>query len=282
MGWQHLMCLVVVLTLTGIVGQDLDYDDPSLLIQNNINNGNNPAVLADWEERCRTDVGEDALNDIKESITNFTVCVQRLVKWNKLQHEINRSIPRGELDLVFRKYCGRRKRLTTCLEDVYTKLQRCMNDQEKQDLNITRKAIDAGIDFVCHDDGDRIALFMAENGEECVTSQKDNISACVTEKISEIKDAKQGFQDLSLAVFTINEDNCKKANVIHQCIVEYTEKCEDPTPSNILNSLIEQVLKVTPCWQTSSAPTLLSYNSYLLPHLLTLVAAALTAANILL
>lgn len=44
-----------------------------------------------------------------------------------------------------------------CAEDVFTKLERCTNDQEKQDLNVTRKVIDAGIDFVCHNDGDRIA-----------------------------------------------------------------------------------------------------------------------------
>lgn len=40
---------------------------------------------------------------------------------------------------------------------MFTKLERCTNDQEKQDLNVTRKVIDAGIDFVCHNDGDRIA-----------------------------------------------------------------------------------------------------------------------------
>ena len=32
-----------------------------------------------------------------------------------------------------------------------------MNDRERRDLNITRQAIDAGLDFVCHKDGDRIA-----------------------------------------------------------------------------------------------------------------------------
>lgn len=44
-----------------------------------------------------------------------------------------------------------------CAEDVFAKLERCTNEQEKQDLGVVRKAIDAGIDFVCHNDGDRIA-----------------------------------------------------------------------------------------------------------------------------
>lgn len=67
---------------------------------------------------------------------------------------------------------------------------------------------------------------------------------------------------------------------MHGCVVKYTEKCDDPTPSNILDSLITQMLKVTPCLQTSSAPS--TGILHLLPHLLTLMAAALMAANILL
>lgn len=67
---------------------------------------------------------------------------------------------------------------------------------------------------------------------------------------------------------------------MHGCVVKYTEMCDDPTPSNILDSLITQMLKVTPCLQTSSAPS--TGVLLLLPHLLILMAAALMAANILL
>lgn len=38
-------------------------------------------------------------------------------------------------------------------------------------------------------------------------------------------------------------------NSIHVCIVQETTKCSDPTPANILDALIIQILKVTPCWQ---------------------------------
>ena len=40
-----------------------------------------------------------------------------------------------------------------------------------------------------------------------------------------------------------------KLNAIHTCIVQETTKCSDPTPANILDALITQMLKVTPCWQ---------------------------------
>ena len=74
----------------------------------------------------------------------------------------------------------------------------------------------------------------------------------------------------------------RKVNAMHQCVVEWTEKCEDSTPANILDSLITQMLKVTPCKQTSGATTLFASAHDLLPRMLTLFAAALTAANILL
>ena len=44
-----------------------------------------------------------------------------------------------------------------CAEQMFTKVERCADEKQKQDLNVTRRVIDAGIDFVCHNDGDRIA-----------------------------------------------------------------------------------------------------------------------------
>lgn len=50
---------------------------------------------------------------------------------------------------------------------------------------------------------------MAEEGEECLVSQKDNIRECVEEKVPEIKDAEEDMSLLSPQTFTINEANCK-------------------------------------------------------------------------
>lgn len=50
---------------------------------------------------------------------------------------------------------------------------------------------------------------MAEKGEECLVSQKDNIKECVEEKIPEVKEAEQDINFISPETFTINEANCK-------------------------------------------------------------------------
>lgn len=237
--------------------------------------------VSEWLERCNATAGKEAVDDIKNSVQELYECVGRHINFNKVQKEVNQSIAKGELDVVFKKYCKRRSRLMACAEDVFTKLERCADEKQKQDLNITRRVIDAGIDFVCHNDGDRIALFMAEKGEECLTNHSKSIGECIENKIPKIKNyAKDNEMDITS--FTINEENCKNLHTIQECVVTYTSKCDDETPANILGSLITQMLKVTPCSQANSASTLLSHTQHLLPHLLTLLAAALTAANILL
>ncbi|KAK7075560.1 hypothetical protein SK128_027793 [Halocaridina rubra] len=257
-------------------------DFPDLSALDEVSEPDDVPQISEWKERCREEVGEQAVKEMENATSHLTVCVSNIINWDKLQHEINRSIPRGELDLVFKKYCGRRERLMVCVEDMFTKIEACMNENERRDLNVTRAAINAGLDFVCHNDGDRIALFMGEKGEECIKSQRDNIKECVEERVPEVKDVKEDPLSINLDQLLINEENCKKVTAMHHCVVEWTEKCDDSTPANILDSLITQVLKVTPCKEVPVTPGPLSAARDLVPCMLTLFGAALTAANILL
>lgn len=43
-----------------------------------------------------------------------------------------------------------------CEEDVYSKLEICLNDQHKQDLSVVRKVSEARTDFLCHNDGHKL------------------------------------------------------------------------------------------------------------------------------
>ena len=48
------------------------------------------------------------------------------------------------------------------------------------------KMIDSAIDFVCHNSGDRMALFMAEKGMECLTTKQEGALACVNKSVPEL------------------------------------------------------------------------------------------------
>ena len=53
--------------------------------------------------------------------------------------------------------CRKREELLACVEEVVEDVKPCLNDRQLEDLNVTKDAVDAGIDFVCHENGDRIA-----------------------------------------------------------------------------------------------------------------------------
>lgn len=274
--------VLVTAAVTGVGGQreqDLDAGDTTVL--KNIKSPDDIESISDWKAQCNAMAGQEAIDDIDRARKELVPCITNIIDINKLQSEINISIPRGELDLVFKKYCKKREAILNCTEDFFSKLEVCLTEQQQQDLNVTRRALNAGIDFICHKEGDRIALFMAEKGEDCVKEHIDDIKECVKERVPDHKNFSTNVNNIQISSFTISGENCEKVNAMHGCVVKYTELCDDPTPSNILDSLITQVLKVTPCFQKSGAPPA-GLLHHLLPHLLILLAAALTAANILL
>lgn len=243
--------------------------------------------IARWRDSCQTNFGEQALQDIDDATKDFMPCVTKQIRFSKLKIEVDKSMEKGELDLVFKKYCGRRDELMECVNNVIDKMDVCLNDTERQDINITRAAIIAGMDFTCNNDGDRIALFMGNKGQECLDEQKDNIRECFEESVPETKEVEQaGATSLNPEMFTINDKNCKNVLAFQKCVVKNTENCTDDTPSNILESLLTQMIKVTPCWEIFEEANLTGLSPgpphTMMSHVLTLLTAALMAANIIL
>ncbi|KAF2366953.1 Protein of unknown function DUF1397 [Trinorchestia longiramus] len=62
--------------------------------------------IKDWKNRCREEHGVETLKEIEAYPKKLIDCVLQYVKPDKLQIEVNRSMARGSLDLVFKKYCG--------------------------------------------------------------------------------------------------------------------------------------------------------------------------------
>ena len=44
-----------------------------------------------------------------------------------------------------------------CVDDTIDTFRPCLDEQQESDMNTTREAMDDGIDFICHENGDRIA-----------------------------------------------------------------------------------------------------------------------------
>ncbi len=90
---------------------------------------------------------------------------------------------------------------------------------------------------------------MAYDGVTCVEEHRDDIVNCINQTVPEIFED-EDIKNVDLIVF--DYDNCRKGDAIRICIEQNLMKCEDPTPSNIINAMLLAMRKATPCQQVSS------------------------------
>lgn len=78
---------------------------------------------------------------------------------------------------IFR-YCRKRDIATACVENFTTTLNPCLEQDEINTKDTIVNVFKNILKFVCHKDGDQIALFIAEKGPECFAKSKDALLSC--------------------------------------------------------------------------------------------------------
>jgi len=96
------------------------------------------------------------------------------------------------------------------------------------------------VEFFCgaKNDGALIALFLAEGGLNCLEQHGDTVRDCINEQNTE--------ENLN------EEDLCKSVDSAVKCASTF-KKCSDPTPENLISSMLRQVQKVMGCPVTQEA-----------------------------
>lgn len=207
-----------------------------------------------WEDRCLHVGGQKALDQWLRAQENLVYCVMQNFDINSIQSEVEAKKKTGDLDLVFKKYCGVPVEKTRpCLVDFLKVSRNCLRTKDQPSLDITLEMIDAAIDFMCHNRGDRIALFMAENGMDCVENHRESIMKCVNSSVPELFNKREQYSNIHLIVFSA--ENCRKGEAIRVCVEKSLLKCPDPTPSNVVNSLLLSMQNATPCKGSSASYT---------------------------
>uniref|UniRef100_A0A1B6FPP0 27 kDa hemolymph protein n=1 Tax=Cuerna arida TaxID=1464854 RepID=A0A1B6FPP0_9HEMI len=176
-------------------------------------------------------------------------CFEGMVNITEFQAEIEHAKPTGDLDIVFRKYCRKAPQLRGCVANLTEAIEPCLNPDERILKETIINVTDALISFICFKEGDRIALFIAEEGPECLKSKQEQIQECINSTFSHYipKDV-QGKQE-ELPLFKMEEKECGDLRKLQKCVIKQLEKCSEPTPANIVDSLIKFVRKMTPCEQ---------------------------------
>lgn len=198
------------------------------------------------EEKCKKNGGNTSFDDFMMAREEFNFCIQPLVNVTELQVEIENAKPTGDLDLVFSKYCKKSPILKECVTNFTTGLEPCLDPKEKQTKRVFQNVSESLLDFICFKEGDRIALFIAEKGPECLSDKKEAIKHCMNITLSKFI-PKEGANAENIPLFKLEKEECTALKNLHLCVVSELEKCNETTPSNIVDSLMKFMMKQTPC-----------------------------------
>ncbi|XP_045446093.1 27 kDa hemolymph protein-like [Melitaea cinxia] len=189
---------------------------------------------------CKKNGAEDQADAVETAGKNFVECMKGLFNIDTIKKEIEEAKPNGALDEVFKKYCAKTPELKTCLHTFVTGMTPCLDATIREHINTVSNGTDKLIDFVCHKDGDRIALFIAEKGPECFQEKVTEIRQCAEHSREGISSA-DDFKKLS------EDQMCSKFDELSACIVKALEGCNTPTPGNMAESLFRFLRKSSTC-----------------------------------
>lgn len=189
---------------------------------------------------------EESYETAKQGAQDLYNCVQGLVDIDQFKKEVEEAKPTGDLDTVFNKYCRKRNTLLECINTFSNAIDPCLEEDEKRHKGHGMDVFKNLLNFVCHKDGDQIALFIAEKGPECFLEQKDDLIKCVNNTFSGyLKDVDTSTRVIPKLV--IGPKQCDDFTRLQNCLVQELEQCDESTPANLVESLFRFVRKGSPC-----------------------------------
>ncbi|XP_076265549.1 27 kDa hemolymph protein-like [Rhynchophorus ferrugineus] len=200
-----------------------------------------PAV----KERCQKKGSPDTYDRIKAAAKETKTCLQGKINPDQIKSELDEAKKTGSMDEVFGKYCKKRPEIKECILRTVNISKECLEENEKTALDNAIRVIDEILDFACFRDGDRLAMFVAEGGVECISSRKDQIKDCVNATLKiDVSGLSLTSLPTSLPSLGVDKKKCDDFGKIQECVVTDLENhCKDTTPSNIVDALFKFIKK---------------------------------------
>ncbi|CAH2075499.1 unnamed protein product, partial [Iphiclides podalirius] len=200
-----------------------------------------------FREKCEKNGGPDAYSNAEAAFKKFMKCTEDLVNFQVLNEEIEKAKPDGRVDEVFKKYCDKRPVFMSCFRNATEAVEPCLAPAEREHLKPFHNVTEQLGEFICFKDGDRIALFIAEKGPECLKEKSEMINECVNKTFNiSYKFNPNEFPD-TIPEINLGEKECNQITEVQKCVVKSLETCSVPTSANIIESLFKFARKSLPC-----------------------------------
>ncbi|XP_017054571.1 27 kDa hemolymph protein [Drosophila ficusphila] len=185
-------------------------------------------------------------HSLQQAAFKFNECLSGLANITEIKVEIAEASPKGDLDVVFEKYCLRMPQAKACLKDLNDAFLPCLTPDEKVHNGVLQRIADKLLEFICYKNGDQIALFIAEQGPECLEQSRDGIAECLKTNFGGYL-PKDFSTEWNLPQLVLGPKQCVDLYNFETCTVSLLEKCEVITPSNIVESMFRYVRRETSC-----------------------------------
>ncbi|XP_068141450.1 27 kDa glycoprotein [Drosophila tropicalis] len=188
---------------------------------------------------------------IQEAGFRLTECVNNLANLTAILDEIEDARPKGDLDVVFEKYCLRMPQAKACIVDFNESLLPCLTREERTHNAVMQRIMNKLLEFICYKNGDQIALFIAEQGPECLEQNRENIGNCLNQTFGGyLPKELANIDQVNLPDFILGPSQCVELYDFETCIVRHLERCETITPSNIVEAMFRYVRKESKCQES--------------------------------
>lgn len=102
--------------------------------------------------------------------------------------------------------------LLKCAIDFGTVGEKCLNETEIAAKETFVRIFKNLLEFVCHKEGDQIALFISEKGPECLKETQNNLTQCFNSSIETVKPSETeiGVNNFTSTLpFILSPNQCK-------------------------------------------------------------------------
>lgn len=187
---------------------------------------------------------EDQYEKIERAAHQLIDCANNIVNITVVMEEIEAASPTGDLDVVLAKYCRKMPLAKQCLAEFNDQLMMCLTPSERSQNAEMMRIVDSLLNFACHQNGEAIALFIAEDGPKCLEDNKDNIAKCMNATFSAYLPAEMPSE---LPEFVMGPEQCIDMQDFEKCLIRHMETCTEATPAGLIEALFRYVRKETVC-----------------------------------
>lgn len=205
-------------------------------------------------DKCESQNATDAVEHLKGQQEIIKECVTLYLNGSEIEAELTEAKKTGSMDEVFTKYCKKWPDIYNCFDNATATIRQCLTEQEDKSFNKTLDIIQEMQEFMCFKDGDRLALFVAEGGVDCLKEKQEGISRCFNSTFHDRVPDTNDLSAASLPLLLFQPKDCDDFEVLRNCIKDQLETCKDTTPANIMDATFKFIKKQMICNENSSKP----------------------------